>query len=250
MINRLLALVATVVVAAALAPVASAAPTFLFSGFAPSATFAGTGAHTTLAVPTRTRLTWFTDRPDRAAGATTIGQLARTWDANGFATDPPNAAIAIGVGAQRHTYVLTLTSAAIAGRSARFGYRVLPRGSMLGMRTQGLPATGSHSAVALFIDGGAGCWNSALGAGSDCEMFTFQQYAIPAAAPGAHLNVRLCDANGQAHSYNTTVVNNGQTIWNAPPPSCANGAVTFTVGSTAGASISNGDQTTHIWVTS
>lgn len=236
-------LLATAFVALACAGTASAAaPSYLFSGFASTATATGS----TITVPNSTKLTWFTDRPARHAGGTTVGRLAATWAANGFADAPPNAVITIGSGDARASYVVTLSRPRTVGSATRFAYRLLPKGSMLGMRTDGAIAGGTHRSVGLFIDGGAGCWDSALGLGTDCEMFTFTAYTIS----GTTGNVRLCDANDAWHQYDTTVTRNGTVIYAGPPRACPDGGFSFAVTPSDSVSIHNGDMTTHIWITS
>ena len=99
-----MAAVATVAAGLATAPTVTAAER-------PPLTAASTPAHTLftastdrarltrtpegvrLTLPARTAVTWFTDRPARHTGRTTLARVVSTWTAVGFDADPPQAAL-------------------------------------------------------------------------------------------------------------------------------------------------------------
>ena len=95
----LLSAAAIAVAGAAAVSLASAATpaSILWAGQVSTATVTKSGSTTTVAVPNSASLAWFTDRPARRAGNTTVKGLAANWKQWGFTADPPNAAIAIRV---------------------------------------------------------------------------------------------------------------------------------------------------------
>ena len=99
---------------------ATAPSSILWAGKVPSATVTRTGSTTSVAVPSSAPLAWFTDRPERRSGTTTVKGLAANWTKWGFTADPPNAAIAIGSGRRQHTYVVTLSHPRITSTRTTF----------------------------------------------------------------------------------------------------------------------------------
>lgn len=92
----------------------------LFSVLAPTMDVVVSGDAFSLSVPASSSTAWFTDRPARNAGSMTVADLVSTWSAQGFATDPPNAAVAVEVNGEQHQHVVELSNPVIAGGMATF----------------------------------------------------------------------------------------------------------------------------------
>ena len=150
--------VVIVVVLALLAavPAASAkAPGILYAFDAKRGALVQTSAGHRLSLPAATRVTWFTDRPERRAGVMTLRGLASIWQASGFAADPPNAAVILTVDGQARTHVVELLRPKAVGTSVSFALRVVPSASAAGFRHADGLASGTYRRVAVFIDDAA-----------------------------------------------------------------------------------------------
>ena len=152
-----LALAATAVLpAVAGAAPASTPPGILYSVDARNAVLASPGGGPMqLSLPAPTRVTWFTDRPDRRAGSTTLRQLAQMWTASGFDTDPPNAALVLSRRGQDRTHVVELSLPVVSGSRVTFTTRPMPRGQELGYRHTDALRAGRYAAARVFIDDAA-----------------------------------------------------------------------------------------------
>ena len=150
-----LALTATALLPA-VAGAAGTPPGILYSVDAPNAvlTLPG-GGPMQLSLPAPTRVTWFTDRPDRRAGSITLGQLAQMWSASGFDADPPNAALVLSRRGQDRTHVVELSLPAITGSRVTFTTRAMPRSRELGYRHTDALRPGRYGAARVFIDDAA-----------------------------------------------------------------------------------------------
>ncbi|MCX6392437.1 MAG: hypothetical protein NTX95_08095 [Actinobacteria bacterium] len=104
-----------------------------------------------VSVPAKAKLSWFTDRPQRLAGAGTAADIAAGWVANGFDRRPPNAALVTTSKGNTMQTIVTLRKPVQKNGRVTFAYSVVGKGSMLGMRTTGRPAAGSYRGE-LFID--------------------------------------------------------------------------------------------------
>lgn len=150
--RRTLLLVAALFAVAAAPAVAGAkADAILYAVDARNARLVGT----TLILPAATRVTWFTDRPARRSGATTLRRLVGVWAASGFAADPPNAALILAGADGARTHVVELRRARIAGRRVAFGLRRVPDASEAGHADTHPLAGGRYARAQLFIDDAA-----------------------------------------------------------------------------------------------
>lgn len=84
---------------------------------------------------------FFADRPGRTAGRLSTADFIHSWAAQGFAQDPPNAALQLG----GTSHVYELTNPVYTGDTLAF--RVVPAQGQ-----NGGPAPASFGAAALFID--------------------------------------------------------------------------------------------------
>ena len=139
------------------APSADAAEvSVLFSVLAPSMDVAASGDAFTLSVPADSSTAWFTDRPDRTAGSMTLADLVSMWSAQGFDTDPPNAAVAVTVAGEQHQHVVELTTPVVVGDTVTF--RAVDLGKdettdpVAGRDATHDVTTGHFGATELFID--------------------------------------------------------------------------------------------------
>lgn len=132
------------------------APSILYSAIAPKARIVKSGATTTLHLPARTEMTWFTDRPGRQAGRTDLGQVAATWSAVGFDTDPPNAALLLtDAKGRERTHVVTLGEPRRSGGRVSFEVTVVEGGVEAGhAHIHGL-RRGAYASARMFIDDAA-----------------------------------------------------------------------------------------------
>ena len=131
---------------------ASAKGQLLFSVTSGDVSISGPSSAPHVSIPAKGTLSWFTDRPERQSGFGTAADLAAGWVANGFDRTPPNAAlVTTSKGATMQT-IVTLRKPVQKNGRVTFTYRVIGKGSMLGMRTTGRPAVGRYRGE-LFIDG-------------------------------------------------------------------------------------------------
>lgn len=142
--------------AAGTATAANTPPGILYSVDARNAVIASPGGGPAqLSLPAPTRVTWFTDRPERRAGSTTLRQLAQMWTASGFDTDPPNAALVLSRRGQDRTHVVELSLPVVSGSRVTFTTRALPRSRELGFRHTEPLRPGRYAAARVFIDDAA-----------------------------------------------------------------------------------------------
>lgn len=152
------AILAGALAAATLVPAgAAAADDILYAGTAAKVrVLADSGASSRIVLPARMPLTWFTERPQRTAGRTTLGRLAAVWDAAGFRADPPNAALVLSRGGTTTTHVVRLSAPRRSG--SRVILRARPVGASAraaGYRGRGALRAGSYRRTSLFVDGSA-----------------------------------------------------------------------------------------------
>lgn len=146
-----------VAITAAAAPLATAAaPTILWSTTAPTATVAKTGGHYVLTMPGSSPTVWFTDRPARNAGNTTLQGFVGGWEQNAFDKVPPNAALVLKRDGVTTQTVVTLTRPQeLANGKVRFRATALPTGEVMDMKTMNMAIPlGSFRNADLFIDAG------------------------------------------------------------------------------------------------
>lgn len=105
-----------------------------------------------LTMPAATSVTWFTDRPQRKAGMTTLSGLAAIWGVSGFTADPPNAALLMRDGGKERAHVVERTDPRVVHNRVSFDVKAIEGGSESGYaHTHGLRAS-SHDLGRLFID--------------------------------------------------------------------------------------------------
>ena len=248
----LLSVAAVAVAGAAAVSLASAAApaSILWAGKVATATVTTSGSTTTVAVPNSASLAWFTDRPARRAGTTTVKGLASNWKQWGFVADPPNAAIAVGSGRSQKTYVVTLSKPRTTSTSTTFRARTVPTGRVMGMRNMGALPRGTFRNAGLFIDGGAACGyqGTPLSAGTDCEGLTYTTYTVSAPPRGTLRSVTVCEDDSNRAPTSISAAGGG-VVWNATPPTCAVGpAPQYSFGADGGATVTPTYYTTHIYV--
>lgn len=134
---------------AAPAPRASS-PAILFAADAPNAVVSGNGR--ALSLPARSRLAWFTDRPARSAGTTTVARLVEGWAAWDFDAQPPNAALVLQGPGERRVHVVELTRPRVARGRAIFRVRPLPTATEAGRAHQDPIRPGRYRRAELLID--------------------------------------------------------------------------------------------------
>ena len=135
-----------------LAATASASDSsLLYSVTSKDLQISGSGRAMRVSVPASAPLSWFTNRPARKAGSSTAAALVNGWQANGFTTDPPNAAVVTSGATGSMQTIVTLRDPRQANGRISFRYTVIGQGSMLGMRTTGRPAPGRYRGE-LFVD--------------------------------------------------------------------------------------------------
>lgn len=150
-----LALLLVVAVPATAGAAPAKAPGILYSLDAKGPTIAKSGKALRLSMPAGTAVTWFTDRPARQAGTTTLRDLAAIWEASGFAEDPPNAALLVTRAGEERTHVVTLRAPRVAHGRVSFALREVPTGAEAGHRHTHDVAAGTYGRARLFIDDAA-----------------------------------------------------------------------------------------------
>jgi len=155
--THLIAAAAGALVVAAAPAVATAADDILYAGTAAKVrVLADAGTTNRVVLPASMGLTWFTERPQRTAGRTTLGRLAGVWDATGFRADPPNAALVLTRGGTTTTHVVRLSAPRRSG--SRVILRARPVGTSAraaGYRSRAALRAGTYRRAALFVDGSA-----------------------------------------------------------------------------------------------
>jgi hypothetical protein len=157
--------VASLAALAVAAPAANAAPAHdLYVATANKGSLARTHApgvyRLTMAQPSPS-VTTFTDRPARSASALSTREFVRSWKAEGFAADPPNAALVIGdAPATRDVYTFEISKPRIDKQG-----RVVFRAKRIGAPSSGplesfgkradKPAAGRFGHASLFVDAGS-----------------------------------------------------------------------------------------------
>jgi len=140
-----------------LAPAASAAttPTILYSADARGAIVTASGATHRVSLPAGTRATWFSDRPERRAGTTTLARIVGIWTASGFTADPPNAALLLTQRGATRTHVVALTDPRLRNGRVSFRIRAVRGGEEAGHAHRHALRAGRYARASLFIDDAA-----------------------------------------------------------------------------------------------
>lgn len=128
----------------------------LWSTTAKTLTVGKSGKHYTVTAPGDSPTVWFTDRPGRSAGSTTLQGFVGGWETNRFDRSAPNAALVLRRGGKVIQSVVVLTRPTeLANGSIRFRARILRKGDVMDMQTMDavLPR-GRYRNAALFIDAG------------------------------------------------------------------------------------------------
>jgi len=99
---------------------ASEPVSLLFSVIPPSLVVANEGDGHRVSMPADSSVAWFTDRPERNAASITLAGLVSMWSAQGFDTDPPNAAMVMTVNGEQHQHVVELTDPKVEGKTVSF----------------------------------------------------------------------------------------------------------------------------------
>ncbi len=128
----------------------------LWSTTAPTATVVKAGSNYVITMPGSSPTTWFTDRPGRTAGTTTLQGFVGGWQTNEFDKVPPNAALVLRRNGETTQTVVVLTRPQeLANGKIRFRAKVLPTGDVADMKTMNMKVpTGTFRNAALFIDAG------------------------------------------------------------------------------------------------
>ncbi len=162
----------------AAAPSASAAmpvpatSALLYSTLASASTVTVSAYSTSITLPGDSPTTWFTDRPARKAGMTTLATLASRWTAAGFEKSAPNAAIVMHQGGAAKQVVVTLSRPRIEGSLVTFTATPLPKAKVLGMASSGVPAAGNYGSTEIFIDGADPSTTTTRTYSGDCYTLT------------------------------------------------------------------------------
>lgn len=149
-----------------------AAPVLLYSALANSSTVTVSAYTTSITLPGDSPTTWFTDRPARKAGMTTLAALASRWKAAGFEKSAPNAAIVMHQDGASKQVVVTLSRPRIEGSLVTFTATPLPKAKVLGMASSGAPAAGNYGNTELFIDGADPSTTTTRTYSGDCYTVT------------------------------------------------------------------------------
>jgi len=128
----------------------------LFSVLAPTMDVSVSGDSFTMSLPADSSTAWFTNRPERNAGSMTLADLVSMWSAQGFDTDPPNAAVAVTVNGEQYQHVVELTNPVLTGAAVTF--RVVDIGddeaadAVAGRDATHDVSAGTFGATEVFID--------------------------------------------------------------------------------------------------
>lgn len=198
---RMRRLLLALIVVLVLAPAAQAAkPGILYSIDARTATVSKAGKAHRLSVPTNTRVVWFSDRPERRAGALTLKGLVAIWDASGFVEDPPNAAVILTEQGESRTHVVELTKPRVAGSQISFAMTAVPDAVEAGHAHTHDVVVGSYGRAEVFIDDAATmpCPNSLTTVPLNCVSPPGQTVKVAVAAPaGKAVQASICWAAEQ-----------------------------------------------------
>jgi hypothetical protein len=144
------------------------------------------------------RVSTFTDRPRRRAGSERLRGFVGQWQANGFAADPPNAALVLDRAPRsRDVALLTLSHPHYDRGRETLSYRVTPlrgadAGALASFARRGDPLRpGEFGAASLFVDDG----------GAEFTEVTFE---VNGASPT--ISLRAAPAQG------------GRVAWSLGPP--------------------------------
>jgi len=131
-------------------------PSILYAASATKARLLESGSSMILRLPARASVTWFTDRPQRQAGGTDLAQVAATWAAVGFDTDPPNAALVlVDRKGRERTHVVTLGVPRLSGNRVDIAITLVDGGTEAGYaQIHGL-RKGRYESARMFIDDAA-----------------------------------------------------------------------------------------------
>lgn len=158
-----------------------------------SVTRLGAGAFRLRLTGVSPRVSTFTDRPRRQAGSERLPHFLGRWRANGFAADPPNAALVLDRAPRsRDVALLTLSRPRYDRRHQTLTYRALPlhgedAGALASFARRGDPVrAGEFGAASLFVDDGGGAEYS--------EVFL----NIVNPEPGATISIGVSSAAGRA----------------------------------------------------
>lgn len=122
----------------------------------------GHGAYRLRLTGVSPRVTTFTDRPRRRAGSQGLPSFVGTWGANGFAADPPNAALVLDHAPASHDIALLTLSHPHYDRARRtLTYRATPLhgddGALASFARRADPVrAGELGGASLFVDDGGG----------------------------------------------------------------------------------------------
>ncbi len=149
---RFLSVAVPLALAVALPAAGSAAPSVLFSVDPPSVRITGKPGALVLSVPATSPVTWFSDRPARRAGRTSLRSLAGLWQSFGFVADPPNAALILRSVGEDTTHVVSLGMPRVAGKRVVFRVRAVSGDPVAGVHHVDPLAVGRYGRSAIFID--------------------------------------------------------------------------------------------------
>lgn len=152
------------------------------------------------------RVSTFTDRPRRRAGSQSIEGFVHKWGANGFAADPPNAALVLDhAPATRDVALLTLSHPHYNRARQTLTYRATPlrgRDSALASfaRRADPVSAGELGGASLFVDDGGGGGHVTITFGFQNTVLTTTTTQILISGPAS-----FCLAQTSALSFSGTL---------------------------------------------
>lgn len=140
----------------------STGPAYLFIVHAPVGTVVEGTSGFELVVPADSSVTWFTDRPFRQAGNITLTQLADSWEADGYSSEPPQAGLDLFIDGSDATFVVELGVPRLDGTEYHIPMIDVQAEDTSGAEHAGQVATmgvavGRLEEVSMFIDSTSDC---------------------------------------------------------------------------------------------
>lgn len=138
------------------------APAYLFIVDTPESAVVAGDTGLELVVPADRTATWFTDRPVRLAGTFDLVDLVGSWEEDGFAADPPEAAMVVTEDDGDDTFVVELGTPVEADGSIRFPLIEVTRddganATHAGRTANAALVAGEYGEMAMFIESTNDC---------------------------------------------------------------------------------------------
>jgi len=142
---------------------AATAPEILMSASTSRGAISAAPGRDWVSLPASTVVTWFTDRPERRAGHTTLRRVAAAWALYGFRADPPNAALVVSGPTGARTHVVELGTPKVRGARILFRTKPLADGQVAGRSASHAPESASRVRLEVFIDDVSGACGGFVG---------------------------------------------------------------------------------------